>query len=95
MPKFSTYYYAAQLTHLPKYHATKETPLWVAIESVDCEPISVANMFWLLPADRTSIQNPITKHSLSIWDKLRATHNLQSTHHPLLSFLSVRSPEAR
>lgn len=87
IPTFSTYYYAAQLAHLPTYHATKETPMWVAVKSVDCDPIFVANMLWLHPADRTSILNPITKHSLSIWDKFRTIRNLQSAHNPLLSFL--------
>lgn len=49
IPHFSSYYYAAQLAQLPKYHAAKETPLWVAVESVDCDPISVANVLWLHP----------------------------------------------
>lgn len=35
IPDFSKHYYAAQLACLPKYHATKEAPLWVAVESVE------------------------------------------------------------
>lgn len=31
IPHFSSYYYAAQRAQLPKYHAAKETPLWVAV----------------------------------------------------------------
>lgn len=44
-------------------------------------------MLWLCPTDRALIFNPITKHSLSIWDRFRFTHNLQSPHNPLLSVL--------
>lgn len=61
--------------------------MWVAVESVECDPISIVNMLWLQPADRISILNPIMKHSLTIWDTFRATRNLQSTHNHLLSFL--------
>lgn len=39
IPNFSSYYYAAQLAQLPNYHAAQETPLWVAIKTVDCDPI--------------------------------------------------------
>lgn len=82
LPNFSSYYYAAQLSQLPKYHSNMETPLWVAVESVDIDPISVAIMLWLQPKDRVHISNPITKHCLAILDKFN-----QSSHNPLLSFI--------
>lgn len=66
VPNFAKYYYAAQLAQLPKYYATKEIPLWVAIESVDCDPLTTTNLLW-----RCSITNPITKHSLVLWDRLK------------------------
>lgn len=88
LPNFSSYFYAAQLALIPKYHTSVEAPLWVAIESVESDPISVANMFWLCPADRIHLSNPITKQTLAVWDKCKFAHNLQSTHNPLLSFLN-------
>lgn len=91
IPNFSSYYYAAQLAQLPKYHAAVETPLWVAIESIDCDPIYVANMLWLQPNDRAHLSNPITKHSLTIWDKFRGTCNLQ----PLLTTPYTPSSETQ
>lgn len=36
----------------------------------------------MVPAQCLSITNPITKHSLTIWDRLKSPHN------PLLSFLN-------
>lgn len=86
-PNFAIYYKVAHVASLPKYHATHEIPLWVAIESVDCDPLSVSNLLWLCPADRTNLRNPVTRHFLSLWDKLKSTYNLQSPHNPLLSFL--------
>lgn len=51
-------------------------------------PLSTANILWLTPAQRRmDITNPITKHSLSIQDKLKTRFGLQSKHNPLLSFL--------
>lgn len=38
IPNFSSYYYAAQLVQLPKYHVTKETPLWVALNQLIVTP---------------------------------------------------------
>lgn len=87
LPNFATYYKAAQLAQLTKYHATTEIPLWVTIESIECDPISISNLLWLQPSDRKHITNPVTKHSLSLWDRLKTNHNLQSTHNPLQSFL--------
>lgn len=84
---FTKYYYAAHIEQLPKYHTTKETPLWVALESVDCDPLSTANLLWLTPAQRRTITIPISKHSLSIWDTLKTRFGLQSRHNPLLSVL--------
>lgn len=88
LPNFSSYYYAAQMAIIPKYHTYVETPLWVSIETVESDPISVANMFWLCPADRVHLSNPITKQTLAIWDKHKSALNLQSPHNPLLSFLN-------
>lgn len=44
-------------------------------------------MLWFQPDDRMHIKNPVTTHSLSIWDRFKNTHKLQSPHNPLLSFL--------
>lgn len=57
LPNFASYYYAAQLSQLPKYHATVESPLWVAIESVESDPISVANVCYgyILKIELTSL----------------------------------------
>lgn len=90
VPNFSKYYYAAQLAQLPKYHATKEIPLWVALRSVDCDPLSTANLLWLTPLQRCTITNPITEHSLSIWDRLKRHFSLQALHNPLLYL--IRNP---
>lgn len=87
IPNFSKYYYASQLAQLTKYHSTKETPLWVAIESVDCDPLSTSNLLWLSTSQHCSISNLLTKHSLSIWDRLKSRFGLQSPLNPLLSFL--------
>lgn len=84
---FSSYYYAAEFAQLPKYYVAVETPMWETIEFVDCDPISVANMLWLQPKDRTHLSNPITKYFLTIWDRFKYTSNLQSSHNLLLSFL--------
>lgn len=87
VPNFQKYYYAAQLAQIPKYHATAETPLWVTIESVDCDLLSTANLLWLAPTLHRSIINPVTKHSLTIWYRLKTGFGLQSPYNPLLSFL--------
>lgn len=88
VPNFSKYYYASQLAQIIKYHATKEIPLWVTIESVECDPLSISNLLWLSPPQRRSITNLVTKHSLSIWDRLKFRFGLQSPLNPLLSFLN-------
>lgn len=86
LPNFSSYYKAAQLANLVKYHAIHEPPLWVSIEAVECDPVSISNVLWISPKARKHIHNPITKHSLSLWDRLKVKHLLQSPHIPLLSF---------
>lgn len=86
-PNFTTYYHAAQLAHIPKYHAKREIPLWVALESIDCDPLSITNLVWSNSSDRKKLNNPITKHTLAIWDKFKLVNGLQSPHIPLLSFL--------
>lgn len=37
------FYLSKEQLKLPKYHATTEIPLWVALESVECGPLSFAN----------------------------------------------------
>lgn len=54
---------------------------------MDCDPLSTANLLWLASALRRSITNPVTRHSLTIWDRLKKRFGLQSPHNPLLSFL--------
>lgn len=87
LPNITKYYQASHLAQLPKYHATQEIPLWVALESVECDPLSVANLLWLHPRDRRALNNPITCHSLVIWDRLKNRYGFQSPHNPLLSYL--------
>ena len=85
-PNFTNYYRAAQISTLAKYHAKKETPLWVAIEATECDPIPPANLLWILPKLRGKICNPIIKHSLSLWDSYKSKYSLVSPLNPLLSF---------
>lgn len=87
MPNSSKYYLVAQLPQFPKYHASKEIPLWVALESVDCDLLSLANLLWLDPPHRRSLTNLITLHLLAIWDRHKTHFGLQSPHKPRLSFL--------
>ena len=89
-PNFASYYHAAQIACIPKYHAKYETPLWVAIEAIDCDPFSITNLIWSKPSDRKNIKNKITKHTITIWDKFKLIKGLQSPHVPLLSF--IRNP---
>lgn len=86
-PRAPQYHQAAHLAQLPKYHVTQEIPLWVALESVDCDPLSVANLLWLHPRDRRVLNNSITCHSLAIWDRLKNRYGFQSPNNPLLSYL--------
>lgn len=65
----------------------KEIPLWVAIETVASDHLSMANILLLAPPQRWSITNPITKHNLTIWDRFKTYFGLQSSHNPLLAFL--------
>lgn len=62
-------------------------PLWVTINSVECDPLYMAKLLRLAPSTRRTITNPITRHSLSLWDRLKCRFGLQSLHNPLLSFL--------
>lgn len=89
-PNFTNYYRAAHLASLSKYHAKQEIPLWVFIEASENDPLLISNLLWLDPKDRFKIHNPITKHFLSLWDKLKTKYQLQSPHNPLLSF--IRNP---
>lgn len=68
---------AAHLASLPKCHATHEIPLWVAIKSVECGPLSVSNLMWLRPVDRSNLCNPGTRYFISLWNKLKSNYNLQ------------------
>lgn len=85
-PNFASYYRAAHIATLTKYHTQHESPLWVSIEAADCDPLSIANLLWLSPRDRRGLGNPITKHFISMWDKYKLRNQLQSLHNPLLSF---------
>ncbi|PIO29580.1 hypothetical protein AB205_0187670, partial [Aquarana catesbeiana] len=78
-----------QIVHIPKYHATHETPLWVALELIDCDPFSITNLIWSNFSDRKTI-NIIIKHTVAIWDKFKIVNGLQSPHVPLLLF--IRNP---
>lgn len=85
-PKFAYYYRAAHIASLTKYHAYQETPLWVSIEATECNPIPISNLFWISSKDRKDLRNPITKHYVSLWDRLKKSNQLQSLHNLLLSF---------
>ena len=86
-PSFVNYYRAAQMATIVKYHAKQEAPLWVSIEAMECDPISISNLLWITPKQRKHITNPIMKHSLSLWDKIKNKHRLMSPSAPLLSFI--------
>lgn len=81
-PNFTTYYKVAHMVSLPKNHATHEIPLWVAIESVDCNLLAVSNLLWLCPTDQSNLRNPVTEHFISLWDRLKLHH---SPHNPPFS----------
>lgn len=87
LPNFMGYYHAAQLAQITLFHAQNEIPLWVSLEAIDLYPLKISNLLWLPPTTRGPISNPITGHSLKLWDKLRGPFKLQSPHSPLLSFL--------
>lgn len=87
LPNFASYYKAAHLASITKYHTIKEIPLWVLIEASECDPLSISNLLWLQPKDRRTLSNPITKYFVSLWDSLKTKNQLQSKHNPLLSFL--------
>lgn len=86
-PNFMKYYYAAQLAQLPKYHATKETLLWVALEAVDCDPLTTANLLWLSLSQRWSVTNPITSTAYPYGTDLNCALGSNPPHNYLLSFL--------
>lgn len=77
----------AHLAQISKYHTIHEIPLWVALESIDCDPFSIANLLCMRSSDGKKLNNPITKHSLAIWHRFKMVNGLQSPHVPLLSFL--------
>ena len=90
-PNFTTYFHASQIANIPKYHTKHEIPLWVAIETIDSNPTSLPNLTWSTPSDHKIIENKITKHTITIWDKFKITKGLQSPHTPLISF--IRNPK--
>lgn len=57
LSNISKLYLGTQLAQLPKYHASKEIALRVALESVDCDPLLVANILWFDPPPRRSLTN--------------------------------------
>lgn len=85
-PNFAHYYKAAHLASVTKYQANYEIPLWVHIEAALCDPLSISNLLWISQKDRKNVCNPITKHFLSLWDKIKTGNSQQSMHNPLLSF---------
>lgn len=87
IPNIQRYYQAAQLAALPKDHTVKEVPLWVGIEPYGITPLRVQNFLWLPKTDRKTLANPVTRHYMDIWDKLRLKGNIQSPHNPLLLVL--------
>lgn len=75
IPDIQRYYQASQLTLLPKFYATEEVPLWVELEASEVLPPRVYNLLWLPREDRNTISNPLTQHSLGIWDEARRRGN--------------------
>lgn len=70
----------AHLALLLKYHATRNVPLWVGLETIDSDPLQIDNFL-------STIINPVTQHSLSLWDRVKRASGLLSLHNPLLSFM--------
>lgn len=87
LPNFACYYHAAQLAQITLLHAKTEIPLWVSLKAIELSPLIVTNLLWLPPSTRGLITNPVTRHSLRLWDSLRGPFKLTSPHSPLLSFL--------
>lgn len=87
LPNFAHYYHAAQVAQLTLLHAKTEIPLWVSLEAIELSPLMVSNMQWLHSSTRGLISNPVTRHSLKLWDRLRGPFQLISPHSLLLSFL--------
>lgn len=52
VPCFSKYYQAAHLSHIALYYATVEVPLWVGLEAIDIDPLTVDNLLWLQHSER-------------------------------------------
>lgn len=78
IPKFQHYYQAARLAQTALYHSKLEIPLWVSLEAIDSFPLTITNLLWLSPASRGPISNPITQHTLRLWDKLKTPFKLIS-----------------
>lgn len=87
LPNFLRYYHAAELAQLTLFPAIVEIPLLVSLEAIDLYPLTVTNLLWLPSSTCGPITNPITGHSLKLWDKLQDPFKLMSAHSPLLSFL--------
>lgn len=76
---------------MPMFYAKTESPIWVALEAVDCGPIRVDNPFSLHPSDRCHLLNPITIYiphhiTLQVWDTVKYFANLLFAHNPLMPF---------
>lgn len=78
LPNFTKYYQEAQQAQLPKYHAVHEIPLWVALESMDCNPLSYLSQ--LCRGNCWTLQNPI----ILLLDSLKSHYSLQSPHNPIV-----------
>lgn len=74
VPCFSEYYQVAQLSQIALHHATVEVSLWVGLQAIDLDSLTVANLLWL-------------QHSLHLWDRLKNPFKLHSPHYTILSFL--------
>ena len=86
-PNFATYFHAAQIANIPKYHVSHEIPLWVVIETINSDPISIPNLIWSTSSNHKIIDNKITKHTITIWERFKMTQGLQSPHVPLIYLL--------
>lgn len=85
VPWIAKYYYAAQVGQMALWQTVSDVPLWVSLEAYLCHPVAVNNLLWLPPKDRLGISNPITSHSLKIWDRVKFTGKLMSRGAPLLT----------
>lgn len=63
--------------------------LCVVLEALNCTPLPIPNMPWVSSIDRPKSANPVTMHSLRVWDLTKIPFRVQSSHLLLQSFLSA------